>query len=823
MSAAELFAGAGQKEGVEIWRIEKLKPVRLAKESYGKFHSGDSYLVLNTYKKFNSMNYNLHFWLGKDSSQDEQGAAAILTAELDQFLGDLPVQFREVQEHESKEFLQIFKNGIQYCEGGVESGFKKVERDQYETRLLHIKGSRNVRVFQVEPKASSLNSGDVFVVDSGLTLYQWNGKDASRKEKAKALDITQAINSDERGGRARITAFDEGQETPEFWAAIGGKGPIKSAAEGGSDEEAEAKKSPAKLYKVSDQSGSLSVEEIQERPLKREFLKTDDVFILVAGGVVYAWVGKGASAAEKKAATPLAVKFIQQQNMPNYTPVSTVKEGTETPLFKQNFQVWEAPKAPSDFSAKASGVAKVQHKDFDVSRLMLQRQEEDALPDDGTGKLKIWRIENFQKVDWPESQHGQFYAGDSFIVLYSYKKASKEEHIIYFWQGKDSSQDERGASAILAAQLDSEMGGSPVQCRVVQDKEPAHFYSLFKGKMIVHTGGKASAFKNRGDSDSYDNDGVYLYHVRGTTEWNTRAVQVPEDASALNSGDVFVLVANNEQYVWYGQHSSDAERAVANNVANVLKKNVSAVHKVNEGEEPEAFWAALGGKKEYPSFGDKGQVPREPRLFQLSNATGNVEVDEVFNFAQTDLCDDDVMLLDTYNEVFVWVGSQANETEKKEAVDVARKYVAQMSSAGGDGRDADTPILRIQAGQEPKMFTCHFLGWDPAQTKVFVDPYQAKLAALKASQGAAPEAAAPAPVPVAAAAVSAECSIPVGSKFFPYEELKAKRGALGVDTKVLELYLSDADFQAVFKISKSEFTAMPKWKQDQKKKEVQLW
>ena len=36
-----------------------------------------------------------------------------------------------------------------YLEGGVDSGFKKVERDKYETRLMHIKGKRNVRVRQV--------------------------------------------------------------------------------------------------------------------------------------------------------------------------------------------------------------------------------------------------------------------------------------------------------------------------------------------------------------------------------------------------------------------------------------------------------------------------------------------------------------------------------------------------------------------------------------------------------------------------------------------------------------------------------------------------
>ena len=54
-----------------------------------------------------------------------------------------------------------------------------------------------------------------------------------------------------------------------------------------------------------------------------------------------------------------------------------------------------------------------------------------------------------------------------------------------------------GSAAILAQQLDDSLGGSPVQVRVTQGKEPAFFRQLFHGRLIVHAGGVASSWKNK--------------------------------------------------------------------------------------------------------------------------------------------------------------------------------------------------------------------------------------------------------------------------------------------------------------------------------------
>jgi len=46
-------------------------------------------------------------------AQDEAGIAAYKTVELDGFLAGASVQHREVQNHESKQFISYFPKGIQ--------------------------------------------------------------------------------------------------------------------------------------------------------------------------------------------------------------------------------------------------------------------------------------------------------------------------------------------------------------------------------------------------------------------------------------------------------------------------------------------------------------------------------------------------------------------------------------------------------------------------------------------------------------------------------------------------------------------------------------
>lgn len=67
-----------------------------------------------TQKTSTTFTYDIHYWLGKATSVDEQGAAAIYTTMMDDHLGGVAVQHRETQGYESPTFQGYFKQGIMW-------------------------------------------------------------------------------------------------------------------------------------------------------------------------------------------------------------------------------------------------------------------------------------------------------------------------------------------------------------------------------------------------------------------------------------------------------------------------------------------------------------------------------------------------------------------------------------------------------------------------------------------------------------------------------------------------------------------------------------
>lgn len=323
------WQGSGQEVGIEIWRINKFKVERVPKEDLGSFYSGDSYIILNTYKNEgeDELLYDLHFWIGKYSTQDEYGTVAYKTVELDTFHDDKPIQHREVQEHESRLFKTYFENII-LLKGGYDTGFNRVLPEEAPKRLYQVvreDGTRYALIKEIPMKTGNLIEGDVFVIDLGLNIYQYNGKTCNKDEKFKAAALVQKLESD-RSGKCTTDVLDG--------HSISSAHPcMKHFKEGTSKEKAAKVPSEKVIFRLSDAEGDIKFDEILRGSLDRSLLESKDVFIVDDGEEVFVWVGGEASVDERKNSLSYAHDYLKDMEDP-FKPVTVVKEGKKCATFE---------------------------------------------------------------------------------------------------------------------------------------------------------------------------------------------------------------------------------------------------------------------------------------------------------------------------------------------------------------------------------------------------------------------------------------------------------------------------------------------------------
>lgn len=100
---------------------------------------------------------------------------------------------------------------------------------------------------------------------------------------------------------------------------------------------------------------------------------------------------------------------------------------------------------------------------------------------------------------------------------------------------------------------------------------------------------------------------------------------------------------------------------------------------VAEGEEPSAFWTALNGKAKYDTeLNAPGAPILDPRLFHCKLlASGRVRIEQIDNFDQDDLEEDDIMVLDAGDEIYVWEGRYSEPEEKRKTLELVHVRLMQ--------------------------------------------------------------------------------------------------------------------------------------------------
>ncbi|OEL31017.1 Villin-2, partial [Dichanthelium oligosanthes] len=763
------FQGAGQKvtcllvhplalfSGTEIWRIEDFKPVALPKSDYGKFYCGDSYIVLQTTcPKGGAYLYDLHFWIGKDSSQDEAGTAAIKTVELDAILGGRAIQHRELQSYESDKFLSYFKPCIIPLEGGFASGFKKPEEEKFETRLYICRGKRAIRVKEVPFARSSLNHDDVFVLDTENKIYQFNGANSNIQERAKALEVIQHLKEKYHGGVCDVAIVDDGKlqaesDSGEFWVLFGGFAPIGKKTV--SDDDVVLETTAPKLYRLSNCNRcSINVDQLmlvaiphirncfssksmlwlswyqkyvsvcpyrfynvlsslcpivpsvfhcyiikcspcsindgqlklEETALTKAVLENTKCFLLDCGAEIYVWVGRVTQIEDRKSATKAVEEFLINQKRPKTTRVTQVIQGYESHAFKSKFESWPVGNAAGSPGAeegrgKVAALLKQQGVDLKGAAKSTTPVNEEVPPLlEGGGKLEVWCVDGNAKTALPKEDIGKFYSGDCYIILYTYHSGDKkEEYYLSYWIGKDSLADDQVMASQLANTMWNSLKGRPVLGRIYQGKEPPQFVSLFQ-PMVILKGGIGSGYKKLIEEkgltgETYSSEGIALIRVSGTSIHNNKTLQVDAVATSLSSTECFVLQSGNAMFTWLGNSSTYEQQQWAAKVAEFLK------------------------------------------------------VTEIFNFSQDDMLTEDMMILDTHGEVFIWIGQCVESKEKQKAFDIGQKYIEHANSI--EDLSPYVPLYKVMEGNEPCFFKTYF-SWDNTKSVVHGNSFQKKLSLL---------------------------------------------------------------------------------------------
>ncbi|KAM0020504.1 putative villin headpiece, villin/Gelsolin, ADF-H/Gelsolin-like domain superfamily [Helianthus debilis subsp. tardiflorus] len=722
------FQGVGQKAGIEVWRIENSQPVAVPESSYGKFLTRESYMILKTNaSKRGTFRYDIHYWIGKDASEDEAEVAAIKTLELDKVLGGRSVQYRELQGYETERFLSCFKPCIMPEES---------ERREHKNRMFVCKGKHVVRIQEVPCARSSLTHDAVFIFDSKNKIFQFNGLNTSIQERAKALDVVKYINETYHESNCKIAAIEDGRlmgdaEAGEFWGFFGGFAPLPRKTT--VNEAQSTDEIPIQLFCV--KKGE--AERVPADSLTKKLLQTHNCYLLDCGSEIYVWMGRSTSMQERKSANKVAEEYLRGQDRPK-SIIIRMSEFFETVSFRSKFDSWPQPSdelAPQDGRGKVAALLK--RGGLDVKGLIKnapEEEEEEELQSyiDCSGALEVWRVNGQEKSLLADTDQSKFYTGDCYIFQYTYTGEGQEESLIGTWIGKESVKEDRDSALSQANKMVESIKFLATQARVYEGNEPFLFYAIFQSFMVLK-GGLSNGYKNyiseKGLPDeTYKEDGIALFRVQGSGPENMQSIQVDPVASSLNSSYCYILHKDSLVFTWKGSQTSVEDHELADRQLDVIKPDMQT-RVCKERAESDEFWEILGGRTEHATQKIPRETERDPHLFScILSKEENLRVTEIYHFNQDDLMTEDIYILDCHTEIFLWVGQEVNTKDKTQALTIGEKYLE--CDVLLVGLFLQTPIFIIFEGSEPPFFT-RFFKWDPKKSAMHGNSFQRRLAIIK--------------------------------------------------------------------------------------------
>ncbi|KAL2340302.1 hypothetical protein Fmac_008242 [Flemingia macrophylla] len=758
--------------GLEIWRIENFNPVPVPKSSYGKFFTGDSYVILKTTaSKSGALRHDIHYWLGKDTSQDEAGAAAIKTVELDAALGGRAVQYREVQGHETEKFLSYFKPCIIPQEGGIASGFKHAEAEKHKTRLF------------VPFARASLNHDDIFVLDTELKIFQFNGSNSSIQERAKALEVVQYIKDTYHEGKCEVAAVEDGKlmadpETGEFWGFFGGFAPLPRKT--ASDDDKPTDSCPPKLLCF--EKGQ--AESVETDSLKRELLDTNKCYILDCGFEVFVWMGRNTSLDERKSASGVADELVSgtDQLKPQ---IIRVIEGFETVMFRSKFDSWPQT---TDVTVSEDGRGKVaallKRQGVNVKGLLKADpvREEPQPHIDCTGHLQDltqphntnWKGEECPNyISIFEAIFSMLVFGIDYYGVVNSGRSGRYRGAAKRSGAARSHDDDAGASQIHVAAGSGATRARRRSGRVFSklvlplSVSSSLGLSLSSPTFILSTLSLSRSLPQASHSPATTPAPAGHLHLLSLyclplSVWRVNGQEKilleASDQSKFYSGDCYIFQytypgEDKEDCLvgtWIGKNSVEEERASANSLASKMvesMKFLASQARIYEGSEPIQFYSILqtfivfkGGLSEgYKSYIAEKEIPDETydengvALFRIQGSGPDnmqaIQVEPVASSLNSSYC----YILHNGPAVFTWSGNSTSAEDQElveRMLDLIKPNLQSKPQREGSeseqfwdllGGKSEYPSQKIlrEAESDPHLFSCHFSKGNLKVTEVY--------------------------------------------------------------------------------------------------------